>query len=472
MTRSVTQGPLQLPIFGSIFQIGSRPHLAFTRMAATYGQVYQVFIGTKPVIIVNGYRAMKEALLGNGKDFASRPMFESLGYLSDGMSMAFGEYSKVWEVQHKVAIAAVQAIMTDKQYRMDDTISTETDKLVQDLIKNGKSEVDPMSHIYESISQITFKLCYGDIGTDAPVKRLLQANHDLTEFQIEGNPIDFMPWTKKLLKNKFNKYTEDCDYMMNVCAKLEYGRMEEHKVNPDATQKTCGALDAIISAYKKLSDEERETDGLTTGHILHITQDFLGAGSHAVAYTLSWCILYMIKYTQIQDKVRDEITRKNGGNIKDCEHLRDFPYTEAVIHEVFRHASSVPLALPHSTTTDTFVHDKKIPKGTIVLANLHSLHNDPDVWETPEEFNPGRFLDDNGNIIRSRINMVKPFGMGKRKCTGEILGRYEVFRVFTRLVQKIKFHQIEGHTYDITPRFGLALKPKDFPARISAISSE
>lgn len=52
-----------------------------------------------------------------------------------------------------------------------------------------------------------------------------------------------------------------------------------------------------------------------------------------------------------------------------------------------------------------------IPKGTVIVPNLWSVHRDPTVWDDPDSFNPARFLDQDGKLLRKEYFM--PFGIGK-----------------------------------------------------------
>lgn len=52
-----------------------------------------------------------------------------------------------------------------------------------------------------------------------------------------------------------------------------------------------------------------------------------------------------------------------------------------------------------------------IPKGSVIVPNLWSVHRDPNIWEKPDEFQPSRFLDENGHLIKKESFI--PFGMGK-----------------------------------------------------------
>lgn len=38
-------------------------------------------------------------------------------------------------------------------------------------------------------------------------------------------------------------------------------------------------------------------------------------------------------------------------------------------------------------------------QGTVIMANIDSTLFDPEYWETPYQFNPGHFLDKNGNFV-------------------------------------------------------------------------
>lgn len=80
------------------------------------------------------------------------------------------------------------------------------------------------------------------------------------------------------------------------------------------------------------------------------------------------------------------------------------------------------------------------------------------MWEQPDDFNPSRFLDDQGNLLRKECFI--PFGIGRRVCMGEQLAKMELFLMFTSLLQAFSFSLPEG----LAPppmhgRFGLTLAP-------------
>jgi hypothetical protein len=68
------------------------------------------------------------------------------------------------------------------------------------------------------------------------------------------------------------------------------------------------------------------------------------------------------------------------------------------------------MAIPHSNGEDTVLRGYTIPKGTVIIPNLHSVHWDSDLWPDPEKFDPGRFLDAEGKY-RKRDELIA-FGLG------------------------------------------------------------
>lgn len=61
-----------------------------------------------------------------------------------------------------------------------------------------------------------------------------------------------------------------------------------------------------------------------------------------------------------------------------------------------------------------------IEKGTVLQIPTYSIHNDPEYFPNPREFDPERFDRRNGRdpkILRD-LGLFVPFGMGPRICIG------------------------------------------------------
>lgn len=86
-------------------------------------------------------------------------------------------------------------------------------------------------------------------------------------------------------------------------------------------------------------------------------------------------------------------------------------YLEAVIMEVQRISNVPPLGISHRALCDTELDGYRIPKETIILTSLYSIHMDRNYWKDPEVFRPERFLKTDGKEAIDE-KYFAPFGYG------------------------------------------------------------
>lgn len=192
------------------------------------------------------------------------------------------------------------------------------------------------------------------------------------------------------------------------------------------------------------------------------------AGSETTSNTLSFAILYMIKYPSIQQKVQQEIDQVTSGRWPSLQDRPRMNYTEAVLMEVQRFVNIVPVSVPHRAMTNTTLLGYNIPKDTTILISLRSLHLDHSHWDNPHIFDPNRFLDTYGNLKRAHDDWFAPFGFGKRRCLGETLAKSSLFLIFTAVLGNFQLkispeHDLpEPEGYD-----GITISPRPFYVTLS-----
>ncbi|XP_042369694.1 cytochrome P450 2U1, partial [Plectropomus leopardus] len=205
----------------------------------------------------------------------------------------------------------------------------------------------------------------------------------------------------------------------------------------------------------------------TEDYLFYIIGDLFIAGTDTTANSVLWVLLYMALYPDTQDRVQAEIDAVVGTQ-RDLS-LTDkgsLPFTEATIMEVQRLTVAVPLAIPHMASETTEFRGYTIPKGTVIVPNLWSVHRDPTLWDDPDTFNPERFLDDEGNLLRKECFI--PFGIGRRVCMGEQLAKMELFLTVSSLLQAFRFRLPEGTPLpSLNGRFGLTLAPCPYTVCVS-----
>lgn len=67
----------------------------------------------------------------------------------------------------------------------------------------------------------------------------------------------------------------------------------------------------------------------------------------------------------------------------------------------------------------------------------------------------------NGKYLnKDESEKVLLFGLGKRRCIGESIARWQVFLFLTTLLQQLQFSVQDGAKVDMTPLYGLSMKHK------------
>lgn len=86
---------------------------------------------------------------------------------------------------------------------------------------------------------------------------------------------------------------------------------------------------------------------------------------------------------------------------------------------------------------------------------------DPTLWKEPERFNPSRFVNAEGKVIKPEYFL--PFGVGRRMCLGEVLARMEIFLFFSSFLHTFEMCVPEGETLpSLKGNTGITISPDPF----------
>ena len=460
-------GPFAWPVFGNLLSLGKKPHEYLTHLRSVYGDVYQIKMGSRDCVVLNGLKTIKAAVIKQSEDFAGRPDFYSFKYIAKGKSMGFSDYGPRWKIHRKIAQNALATFTNKRNSPIEQAIILEAEVLTNNFLDTKGGPMNPHNEIYLSVGNIICALCFGKRykRDDPDFMQLIKNNDEFMAFAGAGNPVDIMPWMRHFTKRSFNKFVSILDAMDAFTLKLR----KEHMDTFDRMN-LRDVTDALIKTTEDISEEEKQAVGLTDEHILITVQEIIGAGFDTIASTLQWSVLFLATNPEIQERVYEEIQDKVGTDrFPVFDDLASLPFTEACIMETMRHSCIFPFALPHSTTKDTFLNGYQIPEKSLVFVNLWSVNYDPAVFPEPHKFDPHRFLSDDRKFVnRSAVDLFLPFGAGRRKCPGEQLAKMELFIFFTTMAQRCKFDVIPGKEPIVDSKYGLTLKPKDFNVTVSS----
>ncbi|XP_016410428.1 cytochrome P450 2K1-like [Sinocyclocheilus rhinocerous] len=457
-------GPKPLPLLGNLLTLDlTRLFDSLCELSKTYGNIFQVFLGPKKVVVLVGHKTVKEALVNYADEFGERDITPGFRMLNDGHGILFSN-GENWKEMRRFALSNLRDFGMGKR-GSEEKIIEEIQYLKGEFDKFEEKPFDTTQSVNYAVSNIISSIVYGSRFeyTDPRFTEMVdRANENV---RVSGSASmmlhNIFPWLGLFLNSK---RIIERNWLKNRAqiVKLIVGLQET--LNPHDRR---GFVDSFL--IRKQSEEQLgKREYFHQENLLMTVGNLFVAGTDTTGTTLRWGLMLMAKYPHIQDRVQEEIDRVIGGRQPVVEDRKKLPYTDAVIHETQRLANIVPMNLPHMTSCDVTFNGYFIEKGTTVVPLLTSVLKDPSEWEKPNSFYPEHFLDEKGQFIKRDAFM--PFSAGRRVCLGESLARMELFLFFTSLLQSYRFTTPPGVSRDdlnLKGVVGITLNPS--PHKLCAI---
>ncbi|KAH6937192.1 hypothetical protein HPB50_025838 [Hyalomma asiaticum] len=178
------------------------------------------------------------------------------------------------------------------------------------------------------------------------------------------------------------------------------------------------------------------------------TINFYSASTNTVRSAILWNLYIAASDPDGQQaRIQREIDTAIGSKEAPAwEDRRRTPLTMACILEALRWRTTSPLGLQRAAGRDTVIGGYHVPAGTMVIANLWNLHNDPAYWPEPSRYDPTRFLNKDGTEVNYKPASFLPFGAGRRQCPGKNLALMEIFLYVATTLQRFRVFPEEGKT--------------------------
>ncbi|KAM5138870.1 cytochrome P450 2J6-like [Mantella aurantiaca] len=456
-------GPFALPVLGNILQMDfANPIKSMREFSKTYGPVYSIYLGFTPVIVIQGYKDLKEVLVNKGVDFADRPQNRLIEAISGTRGLLAARYGRAWKEHRRFTLSTLRNFGLGKK-SMEERIHEENVYLIKELRKNQDTLIDPNFVLDNAVSNIICSIVFGrryDYD-DTTFRNILNIIHENMRMAAGFwaqlyNAFGFIKHLPLPHEKIFRNVKTVFAFLGNV--------LEEHR-----RTRVPGEPRDYIDYYLEELDMEQENGHNSTfdaENLFTCVGDLFLAGTETTSATLEWSLLYMMTYPDIQEKCREEINKIRGEREHlDYEDRVRMPYTQAVLQEIQRFASIVSIGVAHAPIKDVQLNGYNIPKGTAIITDLSSTHYDEKHWKYPNEFNPENFLNKEGELVK--VDAFLPFSAGPRVCLGENLARMELFLFFTTMMTHFEFHWPDPKSPpDLTPVFGLSQKPKSFKVKL------
>lgn len=120
------------------------------------------------------------------------------------------------------------------------------------------------------------------------------------------------------------------------------------------------------------------------------------------------------------------------------EEKKPVPYITALVKEILRYYTVIPICLPRTSIKPITYNDATIPAGTTFYMNAWAADYDSTHFKDADNFVPERYLDNEGGGTPHYA-----YGAGSRMCLGSHLANRELYTAFLRLISAFEIVEAE-----------------------------
>ncbi|XP_047368012.1 cytochrome P450 4C1-like [Vespa velutina] len=481
-------GPKAFPIIGNAHLfIGNTTALwkQILNLGKNYQLLWRVWIGAKLFLVIENPEYIKTVL--NSPNITDKSVeYEKLKpIVGDGLFTAPGKVicklckiseicklntncfpfdlilASVWDSHRKVL---------NKMFLMKN-IKSHMDVFVHHsiaLMEKIETFVEKELDVFDYVFRCTLDIIY-DASLDTQINSLTNPDCKLAESIRGVMDIETQRVFKLWLHPSFifyntargKKFQACLAYLDNVTNKIIKEKMESmlrSKINRQMTAEKLGQKQKTLFDF--LFELSHEGEIYTEENTRDEINTLIIAGSETSATTISFVLLMLATFPEIQDKVYEEINRIYCSDDPKCvpmtyNDIKSMKLLENVIKETLRLFPAGPVIARKVTQDIKVTKNWTIPKGCSAVFLIYKLHRSAKYWPQPLVFDPDRFLPE-----RNCSTCFFPFSYGQRNCIGQNFAMLEMATVISTLIKKFRItidKPIEIAKIDV--KLSITLKP-------------
>uniref|UniRef100_A0A452FU57 Cytochrome P450 family 2 subfamily B member 6 n=1 Tax=Capra hircus TaxID=9925 RepID=A0A452FU57_CAPHI len=405
-------GPRPLPFLGNLLQMDRKGLLkSFLRK---YGDVFTVYLGPRPVVIICGTEAIREALVDQAEVFSGRAKIAVVDPVVQGHGVIFANGER-WKALRRFSLATMRDFGMGKR-SVEERIQEEAQCLVEELQKSQGALQDPVFYFHSITANIICSIVFGKRFDyrDPQFLRLLELLFQ-SFVLISSLPSQLFELYSSFLKHFPGSHRQ----IYKTC----------RKSTGEGQQAPPPLMGAPPTRLQDKSDPRSQFDHR---NLIMSALSLFFAGTETTSTTSGpfFCA----------ERVLKEIDRVIGSDRPPALDDR-----AKCIHRHSKIWTLLPIGVPHMVTKDTHFRGYILPRYSTsleVYPILSSALHDSRYFEKPDDFNPAHFLDANGAVKKN-----------DRICLGEGIARTELFLFFTTILQNFSVASpVAPEDIDLTPQ--------------------
>ncbi|KAJ7621020.1 cytochrome P450 [Roridomyces roridus] len=425
-------GPAPLPFLGNVHQLtGKELWLVATQWAKRFGDVVHLHVFGQSLVFLSSPEATFDLLDKRGAIYGDKPALVMAGELCGCNNMvAFTQYNDVFKRQRTLLNQAFGSQVIPSYYPL---IQAETHLFIRRLV------ADPSDYIKLTrryAGGLTLSTVYGYQATSSNDK-FLNLGEECVDILSNGIasgggiwPVDIIPALKHL-----PTWAPGSGFKVKAAAWK--AKMEEFIDQPyNFVKNSLKSGEYAPSFCSMLLEDEKSCTPQYEFDLKNTANSMYSASMDTTIVMFSHFLLAMLQYPEALVKAQKEIESVVGTDkLPTFSDRASLPYIEALLNEVYRWATPVPLSLPHRLMEDDIYRGMLIPKGSLVFGNVWAITRDERLFPNASAFVPERYLETvDAALARKRDPRNYVFGFGRRRCPGDNLVESSIWLLITTVL--------------------------------------
>ncbi|KAI0631045.1 O-methylsterigmatocystin oxidoreductase [Trametes polyzona] len=474
-------GPRPLPVIGNLFDMPTK-RLAPTlrELGDKYGDIVYLDMLGQPIIVINSYDAAIGLLEGRSTNTSDRQqivMAELTGFLWE---FAIQGYTQEWRVRRRTFHGFFQPGVLAQYYPVH---LRECRLFLHRLLATPKDFISLARHVFSAtIMDVVYGLKVSapehEHEEDPYVSLAERGTAIFSRVVVPGQYlVELVPALRHVpawlpgagFKRDAARWAHDVDRVRNG----------PYDASLDALAKGVARPCMVTSLVEKAS---RET-GKVPFEDDQCFRDVAGlaylTGADTTLFSTQALFLAMVVHPEAQKKGQEELDAVIGPDrLPEFSDRDALPYVNAIVKEVIRWHSVVPLGVAHRVMEEDEYGGYCIPAGSIVIPNAWAMSRDPEAYPDPDAFIPERFMTKGEYGSDTRDPEKFQFGFGRRICPGRHFANDSLFITVASLLQVFNIEQplrADGKPVPVVPKANLDYflsHPEKFECRITPRSEK